>query len=110
MVDPEQMVTVVRDILLFQCSLMPDGGAISISASIKEERGEAEILCSDTGDALTDDRIRNIFKPSFSTKHTVTGLGLAIVRNILESHGGRVRVTSEFGIGNCFHIIIPLKR
>lgn len=110
MVDPEQMVNVVRDILLFQCSLLPDGGAICISGAVKEERGEVEILCSDTGDALTDDRIRNIFKPSFSTKHTVTGLSLAIVRNILESHGGRVRVTSEFGIGNCFRIIIPLKR
>jgi len=110
MVDPEQMANVVRDILLFQCGLLPDGGAISISGAVKEERGEVEILCSDTGDALTDDRIRNIFKPSFSTKHTVTGLSLAIVRNILESHGGRVRVTSEFGIGNCFHIIIPLKR
>jgi signal transduction histidine kinase len=110
MVDPEQMVTVVRDILLFQCSLMPDGGAISISSAVDEARGEVEILCSDTADALTDDRIRDIFKPSFSTKHTVTGLGLAIVRNILESHGGRVRVTSEFGIGNSFRIIIPLKR
>lgn len=110
MVDPEQMVNVVRDILLFQCSLMPDGGAISISSAVDEARGEVEILCSDTADALTDDRIRNIFKPSFSTKHTVTGLSLAIVRNILESHGGRVRVTSEFGIGNSFRIIIPLKR
>jgi hypothetical protein len=110
MVDPEQMVNVVRDILVFQCSLMPEGGAISISAAVKEERGEVEILCSDTGDALTDDKIRNIFKPSFSTKHTVTGLSLAIVRNILESHGGRVGVTSEFGTGNCFRIIIPVKR
>jgi signal transduction histidine kinase len=110
MVDPEQMADVVRDILLFQCGLMPDGGAISISSAVDEARGEVEILCSDTADALTDDRIRNIFKPSFSTKHTVTGLSLAIVRNILESHGGRVRVTSEFGIGNSFRIIIPLKR
>ncbi|NJD55187.1 MAG: HAMP domain-containing protein [Nitrospirae bacterium] len=110
MIDPEQMVNVVKDILLFQFSLMPDGGVINISATLKEERGEVEILCCDTGGALTDDRIRSIFKPSFSTKHTVTGLSLAIVRNILESHGGRIRVSSEFGIGNSFRIIIPLKR
>jgi signal transduction histidine kinase len=89
---------------------MPEGGAIIISAAVEEERGEVEIFFSDTADALTDETIKTIFKPSFSTKHTVTGLSLAIVRNILESHGGRVRITSEFGIGNRFHIIIPLKR
>ena len=109
MVDPEQMANVIKDILLFQFSLMPDGGAINISAMPREERGEVEILCCDTGGAMTDDRIRSIFKPSFSTKNTVTGLSLAIVRNILESHGGRIRVSSEFGIGNAFRIIIPLK-
>ncbi|HYQ47686.1 MAG TPA: ATP-binding protein, partial [Thermodesulfovibrionales bacterium] len=110
MIDPEQMVKVVKDILLFQLNLMPAGGAINISATTKEERGEIEILCCDTGSALTDDRIRNIFKPSFSTKSSATGLSLAIARNILESHGGRIRVSSEFGIGNSFRIIIPLKR
>jgi hypothetical protein len=110
MVDPEQMVEVFRDILLFQCSLMPGGGTISISSALEEERGEIEILSSDTGKALTDDRIRNIFKPSFSTRYTATGLSFAIIRNILESHSGRIRVASEFGIGNTFRIIIPLKR
>jgi len=110
MVDPEQMEEVFQDILRFQCSLMPDGGTISISSVVEEERGEIEVLSADTGKALTDDRIRNIFKPAFSTRHTVTGLSFAIIRNILESHGGRIRVTSEFGIGNTFRIIIPLMR
>jgi len=81
------------------------GGTISISSALEEERGEIEILSSDTGKALTDDRIRNIFKPSFSTRYTATGLSFAIIRNILESHSGRIRVASEFGIGNTFRII-----
>jgi len=110
MVDPEQMAEVFADILRFQCSLMPEGGSISISSALAEERGEIEILSADTGTALTDDRIRNIFKPSFSTRNTVTGLSFAIIRNILESHGGRIRVASEFGIGNTFRIILPLAR
>jgi hypothetical protein len=110
MVDPEQMVEVFKDVLLFQCSLMPDGGTISISSVLEEGRGEIEIVSSDTGKALSDVRIRNIFKPSFSTRYTATGLSFAIIRNILESHGGRIRVASEFGIGNTFRIIIPLKR
>ena len=108
MIDPEQMVEVFANVLLFQCSLMLQGGTISISSAVEEERGEIEISSADTGEALTDDRIRNIFKPSFSTRHTVTGLSFAIIRNILESHGGRIRVTSEFGVGNTVRIIIPL--
>lgn len=110
MVDPEQMLAVFKTVLLFQCSLTPFEGMICISSSLREERGEIEILSADTGMALTDDRIRNIFKPAFSTRHTATGLSFAIIRNILESHGGRIKVTSEFGIGNIIHIIIPLMR
>jgi signal transduction histidine kinase len=109
MVDPERMEKVVSDILLYQCTLMPDGGQIEVSTVLDQERDEIGIFSTDTGQAMTGDRIRGIFKPSFSTRHSTAGLSLAIGRNIVESHGGRVRVESGFGIGNTFHIIIPVK-
>jgi signal transduction histidine kinase len=110
MVDPELMVKVISDVLLYQCSLMPDGGYITASTSHHEERDELEVLCSDSAQAMGTEKMRSIFKPSFSTKHSGTGLSLAISRNIVENHGGRIRVDSEVGIGNSFRIIIPVKR
>ena len=110
MVDPEQMKKVISDVLLYQCTLMPDGGNIMVSTSYCQERDEIEILCSDTAQAMATEKIRSIFKPSFSTKHSGTGLSLAISRNIVQNHGGRIRVESQVGVGNSFHIIIPVKR
>ena len=109
-IDPEQMEKVVVAILLCQCALMPDGGHITVSTSVRAERNEAEVLCADSGPVMTEEKIRGIFKPSFSSKHAGTGLSLAVSRNIVENHGGRIKVEREFGIGNAFHIIIPIKR
>lgn len=37
-----------------------------------------------------------------------TGMGLAIVKAIIEAHGGRVDVTSQFGLGSVFSFALPL--
>jgi signal transduction histidine kinase len=37
-----------------------------------------------------------------------SGLGLAIVKTIIESHGGRVSASSDFGHGSEFFITLPL--
>ena len=38
------------------------------------------------------------------------GLGLAVAREIVETHGGGIRVQSEPGDGSTFWIELPLKR
>ena len=109
-VDPEQLEKVLTGVLLHQMQLMPDGGKITVSTIYDREMDEISIVSADTARALTYENIRNIFKPSFSTKYTGSGLGLAVSRNIVENHCGRIMVESEPGIGNFFHIIIPGKR
>jgi len=36
-----------------------------------------------------------------------TGLGLAIVKHIVNRHRGRLKITSEQGVGSCFSVILP---
>jgi len=38
-----------------------------------------------------------------------TGLGLALTRRLVELHGGRVSVKSEFGKGSCFGFTLPIR-
>ena len=36
-----------------------------------------------------------------------TGLGLAIVKNVMQAHGGEVRVESSPGAGTTFFLTLP---
>jgi len=50
-----------------------------------------------------------IFNP-LSVQAGGTGLGLYIVKNLVESHGGRIWVTSQEGKGSRFHFSLPIAK
>ena len=73
------------------------------------------ITVTDTGIGIHADDIPKLFK-SFSRvnakdTHNIegTGLGLAITGRLIELMGGTVEVTSTYGMGSTFHVVIPQK-
>jgi PAS domain S-box-containing protein len=69
------------------------------------------ISVADTGCGIDPDHIENIFEPFFTTKKdTGTGLGLWVSRELVEKHGGSLRVrssTSNERSGTVFSIFLP---
>ncbi len=49
-----------------------------------------------------------IFDPFISGDKGGWGVGLAFAQDIIEEHGGKIRVESEPGVGSHFYIHIPL--
>jgi PAS domain S-box-containing protein len=67
---------------------------------------------TDTGTGIPPDIIDSIFEPYFTTKDPGegTGMGLAMVQGIIESHGGKIAVSSTLGHGTTFTAYFPITR
>jgi len=89
---------------------MPDGGTLSVKTM---QNGDAiYIEISDTGIGIREENIDKIFDAFFTTKDSVkdVGLGLSVCYGFIKEHGGDIRVSSRWGAGTTFTIIIPLYR
>jgi len=70
------------------------------------------IAFMDTGRGIQPEICGHIFEPFFTTKGAVgTGLGLWVTRQIVEKHGGLIRVRSRAGgaaSGTVFSVVLPV--
>lgn len=60
------------------------------------------IEVEDNGSGISPELLEEIFIPFFTTKPTGTGVGLSISRQIMQLHGGDIRVGSSVGGGARF--------
>lgn len=84
---------------------MPDGGVLTVRLDADEDW--VRISIHDTGVGLGPSDAARIFEPFQSGFPGGTGLGLAIVYQVLQAHGGRVRVQSDKSSGTTFAVEIP---
>lgn len=84
-------------------------GEIDIECELIENK--LSIVYKDNGIGIESENINRIFEPFFSTKYDKggSGLGLSIVNNlIIQIWKGKIKCTSENGIGTKFLIEIPI--
>lgn len=104
--DPELIKQVFLNIMLNGMQAMKKEGVLSIDYNINKTM--VEISISDTGPGIKEEDKGKIFNPFFTTKSKGTGLGLYNVKNIVESHNGKIRVSSVVGNGTTFTIMLPV--
>jgi signal transduction histidine kinase/Tfp pilus assembly protein PilF len=68
------------------------------------------ISINDNGMGIEQETMKRIFEPFYTTKDVGkgTGLGLSMVAGIIKQHNGKIEVSSEFGKGSTFSVILPL--
>lgn len=123
-VDPEQFKQLLWNLCMNSIQAMPDGGELRIAArnyspdgnhSEKENGRELfsgteyiQLSVSDDGDGISDECLKKIYDPFFTTKPKGTGLGLSMVYKIVENHGGQIDVESSPGKGTTFIVLLPV--
>ena len=92
----------------------PDGGKITVSAL--NDGGRVEITVEDTGIGIPKKDLDRIFDRFYrvdkarSRARGGTGLGLAITKEIVEYHGGSIKVESELNVGTKVTICFDTNR
>lgn len=112
--DEELLKQVFLNLILNAVQSMPNGGVLKVKTGLGEKLKDntpfIEMKVIDTGNGITEDNLKKIFNPFFTTRESGTGLGLAIVHNIIELHKGMIEVESEVGKGTTFTVLLPVKQ
>ena len=109
-VDADKMRIVFANLIKNACQAMTKGGELEIAIETPHTTSPqtvTTVLIRDTGAGIPVDELDRIFEPFHTTKPRGLGLGLVNVKNIVEGHGGEVRVESVVGIGTTFFIQLP---
>jgi CheY-like chemotaxis protein/anti-sigma regulatory factor (Ser/Thr protein kinase) len=111
--DPDRLQQVVWNLISNAIKFTPRGGRVLVR--LERVESHVEVTVSDTGKGITSDFLPHVFERFRQADATTTrvfgglGLGLAIVRQLVELHGGTVRVDSEGeGHGSTFTFSLPL--
>lgn len=108
--DPWRLEQVVTNLVDNAIKFTPVQGTVTIRAEEKEDI--IQVSVQDTGIGIPPGQLDRVFDRFYQIDGGVnrlykgTGLGLTICRHIVEHHGGRIWVESDYGHGATFYFTI----
>lgn len=106
LVDVGRFARMLLNLVKNSVEAMPGGGMIWLSAS--EHDSQVSFRVSDTGCGIDPSMQAKIFEPFVTFgKSKGTGLGMAIVKSVVDAHNGKIKLTSQVGVGTSIEITIP---
>jgi two-component system sensor histidine kinase/response regulator len=114
--EPIQLDRAFFNLLDHALRLTPAGGRVVVDLDVEPGRGVerglrfASIGVTDTGPGIPAADLPYIFDPYLQRgmAHGQPDLGLAVVQRVVAGHQGRIRVSSQPGVGTEFRVLLPL--
>ena len=110
--DPAKFNQILLNLLTNGIKYTHDNGSVSVEARTVD--GMVEIWVNDTGMGIAKEDQDKVFQrftqidSSATRSQGGTGLGLAIVKELVELHGGSIRLQSKLGKGSSFVFTMPI--
>ena len=107
LIDPEQFQFALVNIFRNSVQAMPSGGQLYINTGVDADQAKIEI--KDTGVGISEDNLKRVFDPFYSTRENSDGLGLTMASVIITNHNGRIWAKSQKEKGTSIFINLPMK-
>lgn len=110
--DPAHLTNMIYNLIDNALKYSPSESSVTISLTKKED--EIEFVVQDNGIGISSEHHKKIFERFFRVSsgdvHNTKGygLGLSYVANVIEKHGGRIKLDSALNRGSQFFIYLPL--
>lgn len=105
MADTEQIAMVLINIIKNAAESVENRLNPQITIRTYELDEQKIIEIADNGSGIEPEALEKIFIPFYTTKKTGSGIGLSLSRQIMQMHGGNLKVSSKVGEGSKFLII-----
>lgn len=108
--DFDKLMSVVLNIL--DNSAKHSSGDLPITLSLSEKNDRVDITVKDQGKGIPKDEIEEVFKGFYKVEHNTQpgmGLGLFLAKEVIESHKGKIKISSSQGKGTIVRISLPKK-
>lgn len=115
--DKGQLSQVITNLTINADQAMFAGGTLTIEAeninsfdSIFAPHLTGEVVklsIADDGTGISEEHLKHIFDPYYTTKQSGSGLGLATSHSIISKHNGHITVDSKLDVGTRFTIYLP---
>jgi signal transduction histidine kinase len=110
--DRHRITQVLLNLLTNAYKYTVEGGG---SLRVSQTDHTVQIEIGDTGVGMTGKEQAHLFERFFRSNHEVvqkaggSGLGLTIAKSMVELHGGKISVQSEYNVGTTFTVSLPLE-
>jgi signal transduction histidine kinase len=111
--DRDHIEQVLNNLITNAVKYSPDGGEVTVR--VGTDGGRAALAVTDRGIGIPAEELSSVFGLFYRSPDRRArdvggmGLGLYISKEIVDRHGGEIRVVSELGKGTTFEVRLPRK-
>jgi len=106
LLDAEKIRQVVRNMLEHALEAVPQGGRVKVET--RKSQGYVVVEIASDAPPLSGDMLEQLFVPFATSRKGGDPVGLALAQQVVQSHGGEIRVRSEGDWGVIFSFTLPV--